>query len=222
MTGSDESAGEGPHGALIRRLAADLQPVRRALSPVSMTIVFLAAAVAAGVLTGMTSRPVPGQRPFGASIMLDWLFIAPALTTVSAALAAFELSFPDRTRAWVLVPAPAILLWIAAIVWEMVSPSGSLFGTSWREVLQCFRCIALSATPLVVLVLWMLRQANPLEPGLTALIGGIACAAAGAAILAFVHPHSSTPLDHAAHATAIAIVILLCWMIGRRVLAVSR
>ena len=36
------------------------------------------------------------------------------LTTVFAAMAAFELSLPDRKPAWALLPLPALLLWIGA------------------------------------------------------------------------------------------------------------
>ena len=35
-------------------------------------------------------------------------------TTVSAAFAAFELSLPDRSRAWALLPLPAAALWVGA------------------------------------------------------------------------------------------------------------
>src|SRR5258708_12916271 len=44
-----------------------------------------------------------------------WLAVTgSALTTILAALAAFQLSLPDARRAWALLPLPTTLLWIVA------------------------------------------------------------------------------------------------------------
>src|SRR5262245_64698214 len=54
------------------------------------------------------------SRRLSAAPDLGLAAIGSALTAVLAALAAFELSLPDRKPIWALLPLPAALLWIAA------------------------------------------------------------------------------------------------------------
>lgn len=217
MTERSEKTTKLVHEALIETLVADLRPVRRVPRPLVMTAVFLACAVIVGCAVTMSFQS--GARPaLSSSRLLEWLFVAPALTAMTAALAAFELSHPDRPRAWMLAPAPALALWVGLVGWEIATGANDQsWGDTFAEALECFLCIALSAVPLGALIVLLLRRAHPLQPGIATLLAGVSCAATGAAILAFVHPHSSTMLDHVMHAAAIATVIGLSWLIGRRV-----
>jgi hypothetical protein len=68
---------------------------------------------------------------------------------------------------------------------------------------------------LSVLLLAMLRRACPLYPGLTAVVGGLAVAAAS--LLNFFHPYDAAATDLAVHAVAVALVIGANRALGGRI-----
>ena len=107
-------AQDHPYDRLIGALAADLRPVRPLLSPPLRALIWLALVVAiAAVLAVFASLAAMWQRLTEAPDM--WLAVlGSTATTATAALAAFELSLPDRSRAWALLPLPAFALWVAA------------------------------------------------------------------------------------------------------------
>jgi hypothetical protein len=70
--------------------------------------------------------------------------------------------------------------------------------------------------PLSVLMFVMLRRACSLQPGLTAVIGGLATAAAAATLLNFFHPFDAAATDLAVHACAVALVIIANWAFSGR------
>ena len=143
------------------------------------------------------------------------------LTAVLAAMAAFELSLPDRRAAWALLPLPALVLWIGA------SGMGCLRDWSIAEKLpmplsQSEHCLIYMlgfSLPLSLLLLVMLRRGFSFRPNLTAIVGGLACASAAATLLNFVHPYDAAATDLAVHSFAVAIVILANTVTGARILA---
>jgi hypothetical protein len=64
----------------------------------------------------------------------------------------------------------------------------------------------------------MLRRACPLQPNLTAALGGLAAAAAAATLLMPFHPHDATASDLLIHAVAVLGVIGLNGLAGSRLL----
>ena len=96
--------------------------------------------------------------------------------------AAFQLSLPDRKASWALLPLPAVLLWIGA------SGMGCLRSWTIAEAYpmppsgteHCLLFILGLSLPLSLLLFVMLRRGFSLRPNLTAIIGGLACAAAAA------------------------------------------
>src|SRR5690349_12068397 len=111
---STTSEPQSPHEGIIASLAADLRPVRPLQPPSVRALIWLAVVVAAGFgLAAIADRPAVAARLEAAPDM--WLAAAgAALTMVLAAIAAFELSLPDRNQAWALLPLPPALLWIGA------------------------------------------------------------------------------------------------------------
>ena len=91
---------------------------------------------------------------------------APLLTGVLAAFAAFLVSLPDRSRLWLLLPAPALIFWLSNIgyqclnQWISIGPDGVSFG----EAARCFATLALTSLPLSLAMLVTLRYAAPLRP----------------------------------------------------------
>src|SRR5258708_32539149 len=103
-----------PHEDIIRGLTADLKPVRRLPPPGWRALLWLAVVAAvAFTLAAVADRPAVEARLTAAPDI--WLAaIGSALTMVLAAIAAFELSLPDRSPLWALLPLPAALLWLGA------------------------------------------------------------------------------------------------------------
>ena len=197
------------HERLICDLATDLAPVRRLRPPSVRALAWLAVVVATAIVLAMIADlSALGHRLIAAPDM--WLAVTgSALTAILAAIAAFQLSLPDARRTWALLPLPAALLWIVA------SGVGCLrtwfvpgtHAADLSEARDCLIFIVGLSVPLSALLIIMLRCACPLQPGLTALIAGLASAAAAATLLNFFHPFDAAATDLAVHVFAVAIVI---------------
>src|SRR5207244_140080 len=82
--------------------------------------------------------------------------IAASLATgVLAASASFLLSIPDRSRAWLLLPLPALLVWVSTIGygclinWVSLQPGSLPFGNE----AGCFALLVLTGVPLSLAML---------------------------------------------------------------------
>jgi hypothetical protein len=208
---------------LIGDLASALAPVHRLRPPSVRAVIWLAVVAAtAVVLAEVADLPAVWHRLGGAPDM--WLAVTGStLTTILAAIAAFQLSLPDARRTWALLPLPAALLWIVASgvgclrTWFL--PGTHVADLS--EARDCLIFIVGLAVPLSVSLIVMLRRAYPLQPGLTALVAGLASAAAAATLLNFFHPFDAAATDLTVHAFAVAIVIGANWGLRGRLLATN-
>src|ERR687898_741155 len=157
-------------------LCADAKPVRRLRPPLVRAALWLL--FAGLVLVALAA--LRGTRPDLAERLRQPTFVGALagalLTGVLAAVAAFYLSLPDRSRLWGLLPVPALLLWISTIGygcltdWVRVGPEGVRLGTT----LECFATLALASVPLSMALLAMLRHAARLYPTMVAMMGGLA------------------------------------------------
>jgi hypothetical protein len=206
---------------LIRSLTTDLKPVRPLLPPTLRAGAWLAAVALTAIgLALFSDRSELAHRLSAAPDM--WLaVVGSTATTVLAALAAFELSLPDRSRAWALLPVPAALLWILASgagclrTWFIPDTSAATMG----EEKDCMLIIVGLSVPLSALLIVMLRRAFSFEPTLTALMAGLAAASAAATLLVFLHPFDATASDLSVHAVAVALVIVANRYFGGRLFA---
>lgn len=208
-----------PHDPLIRDLAADLKPVRRLWRPALRALGWLSvvAAIALGLAVFADVHAL-WERIVAAPDM--WLaMFGSAATAILAAIAAFELSLPDAPRAWAWLPLPGALLWVAASgfgclrVWFLPDTHVAVLG----EARDCLIFIVSLSVPLSVLLYLMLRRACPLQPGLTAAVGGLAVAAAAATLLNFFHPYDVAATDLTVHAIAVALVVVANRALGSRI-----
>jgi hypothetical protein len=209
-----------PHDALILKLTAELAPIRRLPSPGRRAFIWLALVAAlAFALAAIADRPAVAARLAAAPDM--WLSLAgSALTMVLAALAAFELSLPDRSERWALLPLPAALLWLGA------SGAGCLrtwlvpgiHAADLNDTKDCISFIVALSVPLSALLLVMLRRGHTLRPGLTAAVAGFASAAAAATLLMFFHPYDASATDVVVHVVAVGLVIGANQAFGGRML----
>jgi hypothetical protein len=203
---------------LIAQLAADLAPVRRLRPPTVRALTWLAVVAAiALVLAAFVDLSALTRRLAAAPDM--WISaLASALTAVLAALAAFHLSVPGRSRAWALVPLPSLILWIGASgagclrAWVIPGAHAANMG----EAKDCLVFIIGFSVPLSAILVVMLRRAFPLDPGLTATMAGLAAAAAAATLLVLFHPFDAGATDLVAHAFAVAVVVVALRFLGGR------
>jgi hypothetical protein len=202
---------------LIEQLVADAQPVRRLRPPAMRAALWLlsVAAVAALAISAFSDLGVFARRAQDPKLVLE--MVGTLLTGVAAVLAAFHLSLPDRSPLWVLLPLPALALWIASSGyscyrhWIAFGPDGWELG----ESTHCFCFILSVSIPLGISLLLLLRRAHPLAPARVAAVGGLGVAAIAAWLLQFFHPFDVTFLDLSVHAAGIAIVIAVSSLTAR-------
>jgi hypothetical protein len=194
---------------LIQALGADLTPVRRLTPPGVRALSWLAIVGALALALASVSDVGAVSRRLMAAPDMRLAAIGSLLTAVLAAFAAFQLSLPDRRPAWALLPLPAAALWIGAsgigCLRSWIVPE--THPASLGESETCLTFILGLSVPLSVLLIVMLRRGYSLRPNLTAVVGGLACAAAAATLLNFIHPYDATATDLAVHAFAVAAVV---------------
>lgn len=209
---------------LIESLSQALQPVVPVRRPLKRACAWLLAIVVlvalAAWLTG--AWPVLLTRLQTTSFALE--LAATLATGIAGVAAAFMLSLPDRSRAWVFLPLPSLALWLASSgygcyrSWLVSGPDGLRLGRS----ADCFVLILVFSIPLVAgLWLALRRMAASLDPMRVTAAGGLGVAALSAAALQFWHPFDVTVADLAAHASAVAIVCAVVIAGGRRGLAIG-
>ena len=209
------------HEDLIRTLVEDLRPVRRLASPLLRASYWLLVVLAAAVVLASVSSLEPVWRRLTATPDMALAAAGSVVTAILAACAAFELSVPDRKPAWALLPLPAALLWVAASGLGCLrsTPVPGTHVAPLAETKDCLIFILGLSVPLSALLLVMLRRACPLRPNLTAVLGGLAAAAAAASLLNFLHPFDAAAVDLGVHAVAVGMVIAVNRALADRVLA---
>nr|WP_234411295.1 NrsF family protein [Rhodanobacter thiooxydans] len=209
------------HEALIDRLGTGLVPVRRLLPPWLRTAgwLLLVLALAVGLLLHYGADPM--LRRWAATPDLAWAGIGAVITTISAAWAAFALGVPGRPAVWAWLPLPGALLWIGAsglgCLRTWIAPGTQLAGM--HQTADCLLFIIGFSVPLSALLILLLRRACPLRPVLTAVLIGLASAAASASLLEICHAYDSAATDLLTHALAVVAVVGINAAMGGRLLS---
>lgn len=157
---------------------------------------------------------------------LAWAAVGAVITAISAAWAAFTLGVPGRRAAWAWLPLPGALLWIGASglgclrsLWR-IAPGTTI--STLHQSTDCVVFIISFSVPLSALLILMLRRACPLRPVLTAVLIGLASAAASASLLEICHAYDAAATDLLTHAAAVAIVVGINAAMGGRLLSKSQ
>lgn len=210
-----------PHEALIDRLGTELVPVRRLLPPWLRTAGWLLAVVAIAALLVMHYGIQPMRLRWAATPDLAWAGLGAVATAISGAWAAFALGVPGRSRAWAWLPLPAAALWIGAsglgCLRTWIAPGTEVAGL--HQSADCLLFIISFSVPLSVLLVVLLRRACPLRPVRTAVLIGLASAAASASLLEICHAYDSAATDLLTHAAAVAFVVAVNAAMGGRLLS---
>jgi hypothetical protein len=188
---------------LIESLAAEAGPVRRLRHPLVRAAWWLLLAFVVVLLLAIDH----GLRGDIGDRLRQPVFVvglaASLVTGILATIAAFMISLPDRSRAWLLLPIPALLVWLSTLSygcltdWVEMTPTGIDTG----EAARCFATLFLTSFPLSITLLLMLRYAAALRPTETVITGALAVAAIAATALSLFHD-----LD--------ASIMILIWNIG--------
>jgi hypothetical protein len=204
---------------LIARLSADARPVQRLRHPIVRAGLWLIGVAIGGALLAARSSHLDAfmERAHDPRQIIE--LIATLATGILAIVAAFEMSLPDRSRAWALLPMPALALWLATTGLGCLRAWIAGEAADMAESMDCFIIIVGTSIPLGLALTWMLRRAKPLAPAPVAAIGGLGVAAIGAFLLQFFHPFDVTAIDLAFHAAAITIVVGVATWSSRRALA---
>ncbi|WP_266157935.1 NrsF family protein [Dyella silvatica] len=208
------------HDSLINTLGAELVPVRRLLPPWRRTLGWLLAVFAIAVVLLMLNGVVGMQRRWAGTPDLAWAGVGAIITMISAAWAAFALGVPGRSAAWAWLPLPGLLLWLGAsgmgCLRKLIAPA--THAASMHEAGDCLFFIIGFSLPLSALLILLLRRAYPVRPVLTAVLIGLASAAASASLLEICHSFDSTATDLLMHAIAVSLVIGVNAAMGGRLL----
>ncbi|MBA2078975.1 NrsF family protein [Rhodanobacter sp. PCA2] len=209
------------HETLIDALGAELVPVRRLRPPWLRMLGWLALVAVVAVLLFAHFGDAPMLRRWTGAPDLAWAAIGAVLTAIAAAWAAFTLAVPGRSRAWAWLPLPPALLWIAAsglgCLRTWLVPDTSI--ATLHQSADCLVFIIGFSIPLSGVLVWLLRRACPLRPVLTAVLVGLASAAASASLLEICHPYDAAATDLLTHALAVLIVVGANAAMGGRLLS---
>jgi hypothetical protein len=208
---------------LIEALAANVTPVRRLRPPLARATSWLSFALVILVLLAVShgARPDLAQRLQQPTFVVS--IAASFLTGILAAVAAFLVSLPDRSRAWLLLPLPTLAVWISTIGYGCLTNWVDVDAGSLRlgEAARCFATLVLTSVPLSLLMFVMLRHAASLRPSMVALTGSLAVAAITASALSVFHEFDATIMILMWNFGAAALLVGLGTLLGRKIFAWS-
>jgi hypothetical protein len=208
---------------IIDKLSAELAPVRVLHPPAMRALLWLAVVgiMSAALILRFTHWGVILPRLQTPRVALETA--ATALTAITATIAAFQLSIPDRSPRWAWLPVPTLLLWLAASGMGCLSNGLGMHNADGPlgESPHCFVFITGVSIPLAIGLFWMLRRARPLDALRVAAVGTLGVAATAAFVLQFFHPFDVTVIDLALHLAAIALVVLIGISLRRPLLDAS-
>jgi hypothetical protein len=204
---------------LIDELSARATPVQRLRPPLVRAGLWL---LLAGLVL-LALAAAHGARPDLALRLRDPSFAGALagslLTGILAAIAAFHLSLPDRSRLWLLLPAPALALWVATIGygcltdWVSIAPGGLRLGST----LECFATLLIASLPPSVALLVMLRHTARLHPTMVGMTGGLATAGVAATALSLLHELDASVMVLVWNLGAAALIVALGGAFSRRI-----
>ena len=203
---------------LIDSLVRGMTPVRRLRPPLVRALGWLLlAAIVVGLLAvSQGARSDLSQRLQQSEFVVG--LAGSILTGACAAIAAFMLSLPDRSRLWLLLPVPALSLWLSTIGYQCLTDWVTIDANGMRlgETARCLATLVLTGLPLSLAMLVMLRAAAPLRPTGATVTGSLAVAAITATALSLFHDLDATVMILVWNLGAAAIIVGLGNLFGRR------
>jgi hypothetical protein len=181
-------------------------PVRLAWPPAVRAILWMDAVLLLGAGIALAGKPPALQQ----ADFSTWLMLAGStLTSVLAALAAFQLCAPKANPAWRLLPVAPVVLWAAAsgLGYLALPLRARTWGGSPAEAGECLGFLLTTGLPLLAVFVFMLRRVASVAPPNVFAMAALASTGAAASLLTLVHPHTGSILDLCAHLGAFAMLL---------------
>ncbi len=196
---------------LIAILSGSLEPVHRLGSPVrrALTCILFATTLILVLALLQGFRADLGRR---LGIPAYLVQVAGAwLTGVAATIAAFNVSLPDRSRIWFLLPLPFVGVWLSGLAYGCLGdwiaiPAGAPVVA---DSVSCLETIIMATLPLSIALWFMLRRAKPLQPSGTAWMGGLAVAGFADTAHLLTHVVEASLLVLVINLVPVALIVLL-------------
>jgi len=200
---------------LIERLTRDAAPVKALRAPMVRAGAFLGVVVAvmsvlvafagdrAGLLSHLSDLPY--------AVTLAGAFVA----GVSALVSAVMLSIPGRSEAWIYLPVPGALLWLAAGLVECARNAAKGATEADAFAGDCFIFILGAGAPVIAATYFLFRGTVPVHASSVAALAGLGAAWLAAFLLQLMHAHGASPIDFGSHILAVATLMLFAMTIGR-------
>lgn len=146
---------------------------------------------------------------------------ASLLTAILAAIAAFFVSLPDRSRLWLLLPAPALVVWMSTTGYQCLTDWVSIKsdGMHWGETADCFATVVLTSVPLWIVLLVMLRYTALLPSRAVGLAGSLAVGALAASALSMFHSIDASAMILLWNCGSAALLVVLGSIFGQKMFA---
>lgn len=181
---------------LIDSLIADATPVRR-LRPLPRRIM---AWVGIALVLVIAETLVHGLRPDLNDCMTEWQFltgtVAPMVTGALAAAGALIAAQPDRSERWLLLPVPALLLWIGGTTGGcLIDWAASDFSdVHLANTLECVTTVGIVSLVLAGLLYILLRPVLRAAPRGTIMVASLAAASIATAAHSLSHSIETSAL----------------------------
>ena len=201
---------------LIGRLARDLEPVCRLVSPGRQLLLWLASVAAVASTLALACDRATVLQQFARSNEICLGTVGSMLTALLGATAALALSRPDRRASWALLPVPAATLWIVSGAINCVRHEALAVGDAGLSVTTnaCIYYILAAATPLSMMLMGLLRCGYSLRPNSTSALCGLASAAAATTIGNVIHPHEAGVSHVALHGLVVGMIVFSNRVLG--------
>ena len=204
----------------IKRLAANLQPVRPLRSPRARGILWLGMAVSyvAAVVWGKLMMVDVSHVAADVRFIIEQA--ATLATAVTAAIAAFRSAVPGFDRRILLLPLAPLGLWLGSVGHGCVQDWIRLGadGLAIRPDRDCLPMAAIIGIVPAAAIVVMLRKGLPLHPRLTLALAALAVASVANFGLQFVHLRDASIMVLVWHLGAVAVLSALGGWLGERVL----
>jgi len=202
---------------LIETLTANLQPVKPLRKPGLRAALWTAFATA--VIAVIAA--VGGSRADLTHAFTEASFLVPLagswLTGVTAAVAAFEVSLPDRSRRWLWLPVVPVLLWSTGFAYNCFTNFGAIPGSlALLPASDCLLTIVLTSVCLIAVLLPMLRRVKTLRPRLTVWMGCLSVAGFADTAHLLVHTEQDSLLALTVNLVPALVLVVLGGLAGRK------
>jgi hypothetical protein len=204
---------------LIETLANTAQPVRVIRPPLFRTGCWLLIALAIVILLAFEH----GLRSDIASQLRNPSFVVGAaasfVTGALAALSCLMASLPDRSRSWLLLPAPPLAVWMTTLGYGCLTDWVSYDGGNLRfgGAFRCFATVLLVSLPLSASIFVMLRHVARLRPALVTLAAGLAVAGMTSTAMSLLFRLDATIMNLIWNLGTTALIVAIEATVGWRV-----